>query len=448
MFTTRRRWFTTAALVATSALVLGACSGGDTSEAKGDGDGEGGGGATSLTLQHSMLPEEAQALLREYTAQYKEETGISIDVSYVPWENQRSTTLSKIASGQAPDILHGNSNQGSSEFVVMGAMADLDPYVGDDLRTELVPTAFDEFGAYGIPFVQSPEAALFYRPSMLKEAGVEPPPVGEAWTWDEFLAASEKLTQDTDGDGTVDQWGFVERGLAGFIAMKSYIPHMWAFGGDIIVPDGDGWKSGLDQPEARAAIAAQVELSGTVMPSTYVSWGLPEAMRAWGDDSVAMMGVGMWWADSVQNEFGHTFGEDFDVMLYPVSDPDNRFSFTAYDYWHVTETSDAKQEAYDFIEWLVSDPKRAADMAAANFNLPPTTASALEDERFSAEAYPLWSERFGQWLEWSTFMPANPDYTGLWVSSVIPIWEEIVTGRLEVEDGLDQMHEAITAELG
>jgi ABC-type glycerol-3-phosphate transport system substrate-binding protein len=437
MLTTRRRPLATVTVAMTGALLLAACSGG------GQGD-----EVTSLTLQHSMLPEEAQALMRDYVAKYEEETGIRIDVSYVPWENQRSTTLSKIASGQAPDIVHGNSNQGSSEFVVMGAMADLDSYISDELRTDLVDTAFDELGTYGIPFVQSPEAALFYRPSMFDAAGVEPPPVGEAWTWDEFVDAAMKLTKDTDGDGTVDQWGYVERGLAGFIAMKSYIPHMWAFGSDIIVPDGDGWKSGLDSQEARAAITEQIALSGTVMPPTYVSWGLPEAMRAWGDDSVAMMGVGMWWASSVNAEFGHTFGEDFDVMLFPVSEPDNRFSFTAYDYWHVTETSDAKQAAYDFIEWIMNDPKRAADLAVANFNLPPTTKSALEDERFSAEAYPLWSERFAQWLEWSKFMPANPDYAGLWVSAVIPIWEEMVTGRLDLETGLDQMHEAIEAELG
>lgn len=422
------------------AVLLAACGGG--------GNQGGEGTAETLTLQHSMLPEPAQELLGEFAAQYEDETGVSIEISYVPWENQRSTTLSKIASGQAPDILHGNSNQGSSEFVTMGALADLEPLLSDELKQDLIDTAFDELGTTGIPFVQSPETAIFYRPSMFKDANVTPPPVDQPWTWEEFLAAARALTKDTDG--TIDQWGFAERGLAGFIAMKSYIPHLWAFGSDLIVPDGDDWKSGLETPEARQAIEEQIALSTTerVMPDNYLSWGLPEAMRAWGDDKVAMMNVGMWWASSVNSEFGHEFGTDFDVMMFPVSDDSNAFSFTTYDYWHITETSPNREEAYEFIEWMVADPKHAADMAAANFNLPPTTKSALEDPRFSGESFPLWSERFAQWQEYSRFMPASPDYTALWTSTVIPIWEEIVTGKTSLDDGLTTMHQEIASELG
>ena len=79
----------------------------------------------TITMQHSMVPPEANDLLKQYAEQYKEETGVTVEISYVPWENQRATTLSKIASGQTPDILHGNSNQGTVEFVEMGAMSDL-----------------------------------------------------------------------------------------------------------------------------------------------------------------------------------------------------------------------------------------------------------------------------------------------------------------------------------
>src|SRR5690554_2985580 len=111
---TRRRFAAATALAGATALVLSACTGSGN---------ETGDGTATLTLQHSMLPDEAQALMRDYVEQYEAETGVRVEVSYVPWENQRSTTLSKIASGQAPDVVHGNSNQGSSEFVVMGAMA-------------------------------------------------------------------------------------------------------------------------------------------------------------------------------------------------------------------------------------------------------------------------------------------------------------------------------------
>ncbi|MDR1236665.1 MAG: sugar ABC transporter substrate-binding protein [Propionibacteriaceae bacterium] len=440
----RHRNLTVAALLATIGLVgIAACSG----------DNSGGSESTkdvTLTMQYSLTPEDAHKVLQDYADQYEQETGVTVELSYVPWESQRTTTLSKIASGQAPDILHGNSNQGSSEFVEMGAMADLTDLISPELQAELVPTAFDEFGRFGIPFVQSPEVAIFYRPAMFEEAGVTPPDPAESWTWDEFVEAAKALTKDTDGDGTIDQWGFAERGLAGFIAMKSYIPHLWAFDADLIAPDGDGWKSGLGTPQAEAAISAQIELvrDQKVMPPNYITWGLAEAQRAWGDNSMAMFNVGMWWASSVNTEFGHEYGKDFDVMAFPVGGGGSEFAFATYDYFHIPQTSDNKEEAYKFIEWILLDPKRTADFAVADFNLPPTTKSALADERFSESVYPLWSERFALWADQSRFMPASSQYAGLWTETVIPIWEEMVTGSRSVEDGVAVMNEEVTALLG
>ncbi len=408
-------------------------------------------GDVTITMQHSMVPPEANALLQQYAAQYKQETGVTVEISYVPWESQRATTLSKIASGQTPDILHGNSNQGTAEWVEMGAMSDLSGLLSAKMKEELIPTAFDELGTFAIPFLQSPEIAIFYRPALFREAGVTPPAPGKAWTWDEFVAAARKLTKDTNGDGTPEQWGFAERGLAGFIAMKTYIPHLWAYGADIIIPNGkNGWKSGLGEPAARDAIAAQVALVNDlkVLQPSYITWGLPEAMRAWGENAMAMFAVGMWWASSVKNEFGHVYGEDFDVMAFPVPKAGNEFNFATYDYFTIPTTSDSKEEAYKFIEWIMLNPKRMADLAVVDFNLPPTIKSALADPRFSDEGYPLWSERFALWADWSRFMPSSSQYAGLWTSTIIPIWEEIVTGRRSVADGVSLMDREVKAKLG
>lgn len=404
----------------------------------------------TITMQHSMVPPEANELLKQFAAQYKEETGVTVEISYVPWESQRATTLSKIASGHTPDILHGNSNQGTAEWVEMGAMSDLSGLISDKMKEELIPTAFDELGTYAIPFLQSPEIAIFYRPELFEKAGVTPPAPNEAWTWDEFVEAAKKLTIDENGDGIPEQWGFAERGLAGFIAMKTYIPHLWAFDADIIIPDGNnGWKSGLDDQAAKDAIAAQVALVNEykVLKPSYITWGLPEAMRAWGDNDMAMFAVGMWWASSVKEEFGHEYGKDFDVMAFPVSEKGNIFSFSTYDYFTIPTTSKNKEEAYKFIEWIMLDPKRMADLAVVDYYLPPTTKSALEDPRFSDESLPIWSERFALWADASRFMPSSSKYAGLWVSTMVPIWEEIVTGRRSVDEGVALMNSEIKSQL-
>lgn len=47
--------------------------------------------------------------------------------------------------------------------------------------------------------------ALYYNREMFREAGLDPnsPPRN----WEEFLSYAQKLTKDTNGDGTPDQWG-------------------------------------------------------------------------------------------------------------------------------------------------------------------------------------------------------------------------------------------------
>ena len=45
-----------------------------------------------------------------------------------------------------------------------------------------------------------------YLPDMFSNANVAAPHAG--WTRDDFVTAAKQLTQDTNSDGTVDQWGF------------------------------------------------------------------------------------------------------------------------------------------------------------------------------------------------------------------------------------------------
>ena len=58
-------------------------------------------------------------------------------------------------------------------------------------------------GQYAMPFNKS-QMVLYYNVGMFEEAGIEVPT-----TWDEWAAAAEALTKDTDGDGEPDVYGIV-----------------------------------------------------------------------------------------------------------------------------------------------------------------------------------------------------------------------------------------------
>lgn len=73
---------------------------------------------------------------------------------------------------------------------------------------------------YSVPQMAIIVDMLYYRPSMLQKIGVTEPPT----TWEEFDILAQKLTQDFDGDGIIDQWGYAFRGggvLDGALTLKA-----------------------------------------------------------------------------------------------------------------------------------------------------------------------------------------------------------------------------------
>ena len=48
---------------------------------------------------------------------------------------------------------------------------------------------------------------MFVNKSILTAEGIEMP--GDEWTWDDFYRICRQVTKDTDGNGTVDQFGVV-----------------------------------------------------------------------------------------------------------------------------------------------------------------------------------------------------------------------------------------------
>lgn len=81
---------------------------------------------------------------------------------------------------------------------------------------------------YGLPWIAQP-VVVYFNKGLFDAAGVAYPEDG--WTWDDFVNIATELTQDTDGDGSVDQWGFTNNGWP-----PPYI-FVWQAGGELISPD-------------------------------------------------------------------------------------------------------------------------------------------------------------------------------------------------------------------
>jgi multiple sugar transport system substrate-binding protein len=113
----------------------------------------------------------------------------------------------------------------------------------DDYFPDILKTAMYQGRYYGLPWIAQP-VVMYYNRALFDAAGIGYPDL--SWTWNTFRDAAAVLTQDTDGDGANDQWGFT---LNGWPPPQMFI---WQAGGDVISADLS--ESPVDTPEAIAGL--------------------------------------------------------------------------------------------------------------------------------------------------------------------------------------------------
>lgn len=138
---------------------------------------------------------------------------------------------------------------------------------------DILKTAVYEDGLYGLPWISQP-VMLYYNPALFDAAGIDYP--DETWDWETFKSTAEELTADTDGDGTIDQYGFSANGWP---PVQMFI---WQAGGEVIADDLTSVP--IDSPEAIAGAEFYADLiyNEACCPSeeTIAEQGFNEMFRA------------------------------------------------------------------------------------------------------------------------------------------------------------------------
>lgn len=137
---------------------------------------------------------------------FKDETGVSVEMEVVPWADTTKKVTTAITSGDGPDII-GCGNNMSVQLSPTGALLPLtkermDKIGGADIFYENVT---GEEGKDPVTISLNGGVHLFvYNVEAYKEVGMESIPED----WDTFIEAAQKVTKDTNGDGTPDVYGF------------------------------------------------------------------------------------------------------------------------------------------------------------------------------------------------------------------------------------------------
>lgn len=187
---------------------------------------------------------ELQGLINEINASQSE-----YQIVHEPIPSDYYTQVqTQIAGGTGADLywIDQNNMALASEGIFYpvnqcDAVATAEPQTAGDL-SDYYPGVLSvneyEGDTYGLPWIAQP-VVVYYNKGLFDAAGIDYP--SDDWTWDDFVSLAKQLTVDSDGDGTVDQWGFTNNGWP-----PPYI-FIWQAGGELISPDFTS--APIDSPE-------------------------------------------------------------------------------------------------------------------------------------------------------------------------------------------------------
>lgn len=297
-----------------------------------------------ITLWQGIGPPPNRDVFQSLVDRFNEQhADIYVESLYVGHPDQQiPKILTAVVGNAAPDILWYNPTL-TGQLVELEAIEPLENWLTQSpvmaqLDPSLLGTMTFEEHLWSIPF-GSNNAAVFYRPSLFAAAGITDLPT----TWEDLRQTARALTQDTNGDGRIDQQGIFLSLGKGEWNVFVWLPFVYSAG---------GWLSRSTQPDLvnEGAIAA-LTLAQNLVQDGSAMLSAPE--RGFEIDSfltgkAAMQITGPWTLAQMQSA-----GIDFDVFPLPVAqEPASVLGGENFFLCHTTPAK--RQAALTFMEYILS----------------------------------------------------------------------------------------------
>lgn len=350
--------------------------------------------------------EADQEILNEAIGEFEEQSGVEVEIQVIPWDSLYQRILTATTSGEGPDVLNiGNTwsaaLQATGAFLpfeeeAMEAIGGMDKFAEAPMRST---------GAAGetptsVPLYSVPDAGLFYNLSMFEEAGIE----GAPETWEELVEAGEQLTQDTNNDGQMDQWGMAIAGGSnidnihrGFVLSRQQ-------GGAFF--DGEGQPT-FASPENVEAVKTYVDLVAEheiAAPASAETDGTQVVSQFANGNAAMMLGP----IGTINNLESRGMSEDeFGVALTPVPDPlppggEPVRGYVSGSNISIFANTDNEEVALDFVGFM-TEPEQQLQVTQEYGNFP-VVEEALQDPAYQGGKLDVFQEV----LENSAPMPQVP----------------------------------------
>ncbi|MCX7707580.1 MAG: ABC transporter substrate-binding protein [Anaerolineae bacterium] len=340
-----RRFWSVFSMFVMFALVLSACA--PVPQAPAQPPAEAPAAKPGVTLRWAFWgsPEEAASHKMVAEAFMKIHPEIKIETWNEPWDNYFTKIQALWASGDpnaVPDIAF---LWPTPKYAAEGVLENLDPYIQksgynlNDYWGGLLESAKYKGSVYGLP--RDIEVnILYYNKDLFDKAGVKYP--DESWTWDDLLAAAEKLTVK-DASGKVTQYALAMEG-------GKYSKWVNQNGGAILDDYVNPSRCMLAEPKSIEAIKffADMMNKGYAMRDADLS-------QAGGDAAVFLSGQAAMIIQNTSRVSSFNAAKmNYDVAVVPIPKGGKRWNPAGGAAWVMSAKSANKEAAWTFLQWLQS----------------------------------------------------------------------------------------------
>lgn len=314
----------------------------------------------------------------EMSAICAEELGYNIEYVAVAGGNPEylAEVRALAAAGDVPDVFW-NAAPFVDEFIIDGLALNIQEYVDRDITPiadEYFTSFFsdarfpnketDDMYSFPLNFVTT---VLMYNINAFDAAGLEYPAAD--WTWDDFLAAAQALTLDTNGDGTPEQYGLWTRGR--YAAVE---PWVFQNNGNYFNPERTAFVPDEAAVEALEFLYSLIHEHG-VAP-------IPAELEGLSDRQIFGTGLAAMWVDGdfqipplvSENYEGLNFGIA-PIPRGPRWESDIAFAWS--NLLTISADTQHPEEAWEFVK-CITGPLRTGDLIAQGTPVYRATANSPE----------------------------------------------------------------------
>lgn len=375
-------------------------------------------------------------------------SNLTVKFESVTIDTQYSRLLTALQRGGAPDIM--NTTEGVVAFLnAKNALAPVTELIGDlgktDFRKSNLRAVTKDNEIWAIPD-WALHQEVWYRKDLFAAAGIAPPK-----SWAELMAAAKKLTVDTNGDGSIDRYGFAVPMARVQVAPQTFFQIFYSAGGTIFDPETGAYVFSERKDTAVKALQFMIDLQKAASPPASVEWSFNDFRTGFVKGQLAM--TNEWGAVVlIAAEQNPEILDKIGVFPFPGPSADQKpKAALAGGYYYMMTKSNPEREAAsrDLLKCMFTPVRLAQRTNSRPIFAIPATYSAFKSEayrsneyvrRFAGELDVIFNDVMANWYRYGSEAGLNLMTGQIEATTFLgDLIQNAALGRLSVADAVEQM---------